>query len=99
MLLRPGGWIIFDDLNWTIEKAAKSHGKMPAHWRACSADERVTPGVQLVFDLLVPHLGYTDARTVNEGRWGMARKPRRQQDNREREEGVVGKIKRRFASR
>lgn len=75
LLLRPGAWIIFDDLEWTIESAIPSMKKVPKHWLACSADEQSTPAVKLVFDILVPHLGYTDLCTINEGRWGVARKP------------------------
>lgn len=75
MLLRPGGWIIFDDLTWTIENAVKGRTKVPAHWRKCSAEEQATPAVQMVFDLLVPHLGYTKLQTVNGGQWGVAQKP------------------------
>jgi predicted O-methyltransferase YrrM len=75
MLLRPGGWIVFDDLKWTMEAAMRNGAKVPRHWRACSEDERAAPGVKLVFDLLVPHLGYTDTRTINGGWWGIARKP------------------------
>lgn len=75
MLLRPGGWIILDDLEWTIEASMKNRAKAPRSWRICSPDERAAPTVKLVFELLVPHLGYTDVRIVNDGRWGMARKP------------------------
>jgi predicted O-methyltransferase YrrM len=76
MFLRPGGWIVFDDLRWTIEAAIKDRtAKMSRYWQACSADERATPAIQLVFDTIVPHLGYTDLHTANEGRWGIARKP------------------------
>ena len=75
LLLRPGGWIVFDDLPWTVESAMKHSVNAPRHWRSLGADERATPAVQLVFDLLVPHLGYTDRRIVNEGQWGVARKP------------------------
>lgn len=75
MLLRPGGWIIFDDLKWTLEKAMKDHPKIPRKWRACSEDERATPAVRMVFDLLVPHLGYSKMTTANNGWWGIARKP------------------------
>lgn len=77
LLLRPGGWIIFDDLEWTIENAMSGRAKIPAHWRRCSAEERATPAVQMVFDLLVPHLGYTKMQTVNGGQWGVAQKPGR----------------------
>jgi predicted O-methyltransferase YrrM len=75
MLLRPGGWIVFDDLPWTIDAALQDRAKMPKHWRKFGEDERRTPAVQLVFDLLVPHLGYTDKQIVNQGQWGIARKP------------------------
>lgn len=75
LLLRPGGWIIFDDLEWTIESAMPSMVKVPGHWLDCSVDEQATPAVKLVFDILVPHLGYTDRRSVNSGQWGIARKP------------------------
>lgn len=82
LLLRPGGWIIFDDLGWTIESAIPEMAKVPARWLECSADERTTPAVQLVFDILAPHLGYTNRRSVNGGRWGIARKPRRESRDR-----------------
>jgi predicted O-methyltransferase YrrM len=75
MLLRPGGWIVFDDLPWTMDAAIQERGSMPRPWRACSPDERAAPAVKLVFDLLVPHLGYTDQQIVNHGQWGIARKP------------------------
>src|SRR5690606_15735400 len=75
LLLKPGGWIVFDDLKWTIQTAMQSMEKVPKHWLACSPDERVTPAVRLVFDLLVPHLGYTDMHVINRGQWGVARKP------------------------
>lgn len=76
MLMRPGGFIVFDDLEWTINAATKNLAKVPKHWRTSSEDERATQAVKLVFDLLVPHFGYTDIRTANGGRWGIARKPR-----------------------
>jgi predicted O-methyltransferase YrrM len=75
MLLRPGGWIIFDDLKWTVAASAKDRAQMPRSWRACSEDERATAGVKMVFELLAPHLGYTDMRTAKDGWWGVARKP------------------------
>lgn len=75
LLLKPGGWIVFDDLPWTIEAATRSTTNPPKHWRTFSAEERTTPAVQLVFDLLVPYLGYTDQRVISHGQWGLARKP------------------------
>jgi len=74
-LLRPGGWIIFDDLPWTAESFLRSGGSLPKRWRMASEDEITAPGVGMVFDILVPHLGYTDLQTVQNGWWGIARKP------------------------
>lgn len=91
LLLRPGGWIVFDDLGWTIEAALKDRPKPPKTWLACSPDERATPAVDLVFDLLVPHLGYVDRRIINNGRWGLARKPL---DAPQRQEPDTGPLKR-----
>lgn len=75
VLLRPGGWIIFDDLKWTISKSLESKTRPPRHWVACDDEEQSTPAVRLVFDQLVPHLGYADLRVMNNGWWGAARKP------------------------
>ena len=75
LLLRPGGWIVFDDLDWTIESAIPQMAKVPSHWLERSADEQATPAVRMVFEILAPHLGYTDRHSVNGGRWGIARKP------------------------
>jgi predicted O-methyltransferase YrrM len=83
MLLKPGGWIILDDLKWTIEAAMPDMSRIPRHWLASSPDERAAPAVQLVFDLLVPHFGYTDKRIINHGEWGIARKPVEGPDRRE----------------
>lgn len=75
MLLRPGGWIVFDDIPWTIKAAMQTVTKVPKHWRTFDPDERRTPAVKLVFDLLVPHFGYTNKRIINRGQWGIAQKP------------------------
>ncbi|MEX2123392.1 MAG: class I SAM-dependent methyltransferase [Woeseia sp.] len=96
MLLRPGGWILFDDLEWTVESAMEDRADMPRQWRACSPDERATPAVKLVFDLLVPHLGYIDRHTVNDGRWGIARKPL---DRLRRPPSVIERIRDAFVRR
>jgi predicted O-methyltransferase YrrM len=70
-LLKPGGWMIFDDLNWTYESSPALRNtemvkKMPA-------DERNTPQVQKVYDLLVlPHPSYE--KFSIKGPWGYAQK-------------------------
>lgn len=91
MLLRPGGRIVFDDLKWTIDAAIPKQPEVPRSWRACSRDERATPGVRLVFDLLVPHLGYVGRQTAQRGQWGIAQKPA---DAPRPEESAPGRIER-----
>lgn len=70
-LLRPGGWILFDDLDWTY---ASSPSLKNADWvRALPAEQRTCPQIGAVFDLLVrTHPQYTNFR-VEDG-WGWAEK-------------------------
>ena len=98
MLLRPGGWIVFDDIPWTVEAAMKKRSSVPRPWKNMGADERSTPAVKLVFDLLAPHLGYTNRRTINGGQWGVARKPIQAVAARAREKGRLGGLLSRFGT-
>jgi predicted O-methyltransferase YrrM len=68
-LLRPGGIIVFDDMNWTMER---SRG---ADWSAYPEEERKAMGVRMVFELLVKPHGYIDLGENLECGWGIARKP------------------------
>lgn len=66
-LLQPGGWIIFDDLDWTMEH-------IDAQWAMRKPlEERITPQVRKVWELLVkPHPNYTNFQ--EQGSWGYAQK-------------------------
>lgn len=56
-LLRPGGWIVFDDLDWTYDTSPTL--KDTPHVRSMPDDERTTPQVRNIYELLVkPHPGY-----------------------------------------
>jgi predicted O-methyltransferase YrrM len=70
-LLRPGGWILFDDVHWTYES---SHALRDRDWvRELPEEERRTPQVMMVFALLVmQHPGYGDF--LVRGNWAWARK-------------------------
>ncbi len=70
-LLRPGGWIVLDDLDWTF---AASPSLKDAGWvRALPADERTEPQVRKIYELLVkPHPGYHNF-VVRDG-WAYAQK-------------------------
>ena len=70
-LLVPGGWIVFDDIDWTYDssptlKDTESVRNMPA-------DERTTAQVGRIYELLVKtHPDYGDFR--RDGDWAYARK-------------------------
>jgi predicted O-methyltransferase YrrM len=73
-LLRPGGWLLLDDLGWTYEKFVT--GKT-VHYEIdvakLSEPERVQPHLRAVFDLLVrPHPAFDECR--DDGWWGWAHK-------------------------
>lgn len=74
ILLKPGGIIIFDDLNWTINKSpaykkALSEGKDP--YAPYSEDEKNTPAVRMVVEELVPTRDYA-CFEVKEVNWGIS---------------------------
>ncbi len=66
-LVQEGGWVLFDDLDWTMEHIDKSWALKR------TIEERTTPQVRKVWELLVKqHPNYGDFR--EEGRWAFARK-------------------------
>lgn len=75
-LLKPGGWIIFDDYGWTYAGAGASREATDGiTHRALSEDERTTPQIREVFELLVvPHAGYSNFVVQDHKDWAMAQK-------------------------
>jgi len=76
-LIRPGGWLLFDDLNWSVAPRAdalRREGKSFPTWMARMTEEEMqTMQVRKVWELLVKrHSGYGDF--IEEGQWGFARK-------------------------
>jgi predicted O-methyltransferase YrrM len=76
-LLRSGGWILFDDLDWkagTLADRHKSKGETLPSWLArLTQEELQTPQIRKVWELLVKqHPGFESFR--EEGQWGFARK-------------------------
>lgn len=75
-LLRPGGWILFDDYDWRYADALK-RGKEQADGvtaRQLSDDQIEQPNIATVFNLLVAqHPTYTDFK-VQDRSWAWARK-------------------------
>jgi len=75
-LLKPGGWLIFDDYAWTYEGAGASRDATDGiSHRTLSEDERTTPQIREVFELLVlPHPNYSNFVVQDHKDWAMAQK-------------------------
>lgn len=74
-LLRPGGWILFDDLDWTFARMIGKDGAMPDFLRRMPEEEIRTPQVRKIWELLVkPHPSFHNFQ--EDGQWGFAQKRR-----------------------
>ena len=72
-LLKPGGWITFDDYYWTFA-SSPSMSNDPRVLQM-SKEERETPHVKKVFDILVKnHPNYHNFKLVNGNQWAIAQK-------------------------
>lgn len=71
LLLKEGGWIIFDDLYWTFSESP-ALGK--TDWvKEMPEDERTTPQILKIYELLVkPNFGYHNFQTIDG--WAFAQK-------------------------
>jgi predicted O-methyltransferase YrrM len=69
-LLRPGGWLLLDDLEWSFDSSPSG----VAEPYPLSRSERREPNVRAIFDLLVrQHPSFTEC-VVQDGSWGWAHK-------------------------
>jgi len=73
-LLKPGGWLLMDDLGWTYAQDPHREATDGVVHRELSAPERAEPHLRAVFDLIVAqHPSFTELR-VQDDWWGWARK-------------------------
>lgn len=73
-LLRPGGWLLMDDLEWTYAQDPRRDATDGIVHRDLSEPERSEPHLRAVFDLIVAqHPSFTELRREDEW-WGWARK-------------------------
>jgi predicted O-methyltransferase YrrM len=75
MLLKPGGVLVLDDMNWSMTNS-HHYRKNPKQRAKFSDDEVATPAVRRTWELILPHLGYIELREIPEVKWGFARKPK-----------------------
>ena len=71
-LLKPGGIVVFDDLDWTLASSSGLRGRVSD---AYDKEELNAAQVRKVWELLVPLRGYVDMREEKQFHWGIARKP------------------------
>ncbi|MEW6552569.1 MAG: class I SAM-dependent methyltransferase [Campylobacterota bacterium] len=70
-LLKPGGWIVFDDMNWTYANSP-TNSKLEKV-KLMPEDEKTTPQIKKVFELLVKtHPNYHNFKETKQ--WGYAQK-------------------------
>jgi predicted O-methyltransferase YrrM len=73
-LLRPGGWLLMDDLDWTYAQDPGREATDGIVHRELSGPERTEPHLRAVFDLIVAqHPAFTELKVQDEW-WGWARK-------------------------
>jgi predicted O-methyltransferase YrrM len=73
MLLRPGGLMVLTDINWSM--ASSPYFKSRPHLtQKYAPDEQRARPVQLVMDLILPHLGYEVIDAPECKSFGLARK-------------------------
>lgn len=75
-LLKTGGWLIFDDYNWTYDAADKRRTQTDGiTHRQLSDRERTIPHIKEVFELLVmQHPGYGQFEILPDSDWAIAQK-------------------------
>ena len=72
-LLRPNGWLLIDDLDWTFASVRDDEIGL-INIARLSERERRQPHLRAVFDLIVKqHPSFTELR-IQDGWWGWARK-------------------------
>jgi len=73
-ILRPGGWLLLDDLGWSYEAHANSDWHYEIEVAKLSCEERTQPHLRAVFDLLLMPNRAFDEFAIEDNWWGWARK-------------------------
>ena len=73
-LLRPGGWLLLDDLGWSYEKNCEAPRHYEIEIAKLSDEERMQPHLRAVFELLIRTNPAFDHFLIQDNWWGWARK-------------------------
>ncbi len=73
-LLRPGGWLLLDDLGWTYGKAGRRSQHYDIRLEQLSDEELEQPHLRAIFDLLIRSNPAFDRFRIQDDWWGWARK-------------------------
>lgn len=73
MLLRPGGIMTLVNMDWSMERSPYYNSR-PEQTRRYDTDEIEATPVRLVWNTLLPTLGFEHVREHEDVRWGVARK-------------------------
>jgi predicted O-methyltransferase YrrM len=73
-LLRPGGWLLLDDLGWNYEQHAGNGAHYEIDVAKLSDEERCEPHLRSIFDLLIRTNPAFDKFVIQDNWWGWARK-------------------------
>lgn len=73
-LLRPGGWLLLDDLGWTYDKYVSTPMHYEIEIAKLSESERAEPHLRAVFDLLLRTNPAFDEFLIQDDWWGWAHK-------------------------
>ena len=77
-VLKPGGWLILDDLRWTYAEAdTRRDATDGITHRSLSEEERAVPHIREIYELLVKQHPSFDGFFVQNEDWAVARKRRR----------------------
>ncbi len=74
MLLKPGGFILFDDIYWSLEDSDQ-YKNSPETYAHYDKDEIQSQSIKLIWEKMVPHLGYAQIGLIEQFQWGLAQKP------------------------
>lgn len=70
-LMKPGGILILDDLDWSMANS-KHYQEHPEQAQKFSTDEQNSQGIRIVWNKLLPELGFKKLREHPEHSWGIA---------------------------